>query len=32
MSLNQDLKKNVVAEIKEKVQNANSIVLVDFKC
>ena len=31
MSLNQDLKKNVVAEIKEKVQNANSIVLVDYK-
>lgn len=31
MSLNQDLKKNVVAEIKEKVQNANSVVLVDYK-
>ena len=31
MSLNQDLKKNVVAEIKEKIQNANSIVLVDYK-
>lgn len=31
MSLNQDLKKNVVAEIKEKIQNASSIVLVEYK-
>ena len=31
MSLNQELKKNVVSEIKEKIQNANSVVLVDYK-
>ena len=31
MSQNQELKKDVVAEIKERVQKANSIVLVDYK-
>ena len=31
MSLNQELKKNVVSEIKEKIQNAKSVVLVDYK-
>ena len=31
MSQNQELKKDVVAEIKERVQKANSVVLVDYK-
>ena len=31
MSANQELKKNVVTEIKEKIQKANSIVLVEYK-
>ena len=31
MSQNQELKKDVVAEIKERVQKANSVVLVEYK-
>ncbi len=31
MSQNQELKKDVVAEIKERVQKAKSVVLVDYK-
>ena len=31
MSANQELKKDIVAEIKERVQNANSVVLVEYK-
>ena len=31
MSANQELKKNIVAEIKSKIQDASSVVLVDYK-
>ena len=31
MSQNQELKKDIVAEIKEKIQNSSSAVLVDYK-
>ena len=31
MSTNRELKNGIVAEIKERIQNAKSVVLVDYK-